>query len=210
MLNDYHWPAYIELGNVDNSILEEVVKHLPPRTDQKWIKQGSRGSSFLPVYGKSPLHNEVRYASYIHESLKTLADSLINLCKPAPEVFVLYTPPGVEFPDHNDTGMFEITNYAACWKLRVVLQGNPGCLYFIDSNAKKIHIPSDANMYALNGTFPHGMDTDQEKLTLAIGWPWRGLNYEWLSHMFNVKKRTIFLNASNTLDNMFESMDFEK
>lgn len=211
MLNDYCWPAYVEIGNISNDKLKKIVESLPSLDDKtKWIAQGTRGSYFLPVYGNSPRTGKTKYADYINENLKEIADPLINLCNPSPDVFVLYTPPDAEFPDHNDTGMFEITNYAACWKLRIVLDGDPSCLYFIDSNNKKIFIPADANIYALNGIFPHGMETTTAKLTLAIGWPWRGMNFEWNQFLFNLNKRKIFINSSPTTNHMFESMDFKK
>ena len=204
------WPAYVEIGNVASSVLSAAVSSLPHLDDGRWVRQDTRGSRFLPIYGRVPGSSEARYARYVDDSIRSIADPLIDLCDPAPDVFVLYTPPGAEFPDHNDTGMFEITNHAPCWKLRVVMQGNPGCLYFINQEGCKVHIPSDANVYAINGTVPHGMDTDQAKLTLAIGWPWRGLNYAWIEYMFRHGKRTVFVDAVSSSEKMFESMDFKK
>lgn len=204
------WPAYVEIGNTDTHLITDAVLSLSSIDDKRWISQGSRGSRFLPIYGRSPGSPLAKYARYVDQSIMRIADPLIGLCEPTPDVFILYTPPGAEFPDHNDTGMFELTNHAPCWKLRVVLQGDPSCLYFINKQGDRVHIPSDANTYAINGTVPHGMETTSPKLTLAIGWPWRGLNYAWMKYMFETGKRTIFVDAADTSEQMFESMDFEK
>lgn len=88
-------------------------------------------------------------------------------------VMALVTQPGVANNEHIDCDPEEI--HTKQHKLRIVLQGKTSTLYWMTSEGN-VFAPDTEKAFIMDGGWPHGMvnTTDEIKVTLALGAPWKG------------------------------------
>lgn len=88
-------------------------------------------------------------------------------------VIALVTQPNFSNSEHIDCEPHEVGTLQH--KFRIVLQGETDTLYFntVDGN---VPAPKTDSAFIMDGGWPHGMTnyTDQVKVTIALGSPWRG------------------------------------
>jgi hypothetical protein len=90
-------------------------------------------------------------------------------------LMILITQPGESNAEHIDCKLHEIG--ARKHKFRIVLQGKVDTLYFKTTEGN-IFVPEVPGAFLMDGSWVHGMtnSTDEIKITLALGSPWRGLD----------------------------------
>lgn len=88
-------------------------------------------------------------------------------------VMALVTQPGVANYEHLDCQPHELNTLQH--KFRIVLQGNTSTLYWMTEGGN-VAAPDVDGAFIMDGGWPHGMinTTDEIKVTLALGSPWRG------------------------------------
>ena len=102
-------------------------------------------------------------------------------------VMALITQPGVSNYEHIDCEPHELNTRQH--KFRIVLQGNTNTLYFKTTQGN-IPAPDIQGAFVMDGGWPHGMtnNSNQIKVTLALGAPWTGNNsYNDLTVLLNRK-----------------------
>jgi hypothetical protein len=90
-------------------------------------------------------------------------------------LMILITHPGESNAEHIDCKIHEIGTRQH--KFRIVLQGRVDTLYFKTTKGD-VYVPEVDGAFLMDGSWVHGMtnSTDQIKITLALGSPWRGLD----------------------------------
>jgi hypothetical protein len=90
-------------------------------------------------------------------------------------LMILITRPGESNAEHIDCKIHEIGTRQH--KFRIVLQGRVDTLYF-KTTGGNVYVPEVGGAFLMDGSWVHGMtnSTDQIKITLALGSPWRGLD----------------------------------
>jgi hypothetical protein len=90
-------------------------------------------------------------------------------------LMILITQPGAKNRIHIDSKVHEVGMKKH--KLRIVLQGRTDSLFFKTKYGDK-HVPEVDSPFLMDGTWVHGMDnnSDDIKITLALGSPWEGFN----------------------------------
>jgi hypothetical protein len=90
-------------------------------------------------------------------------------------VMALVTQPGVKNYEHIDCDRRELNTKQH--KFRIVLQGRTDTLYWI-TDSGNVPAPNVDSPFIMDGGWPHGMynDTDEIKVTIALGAPWTGLD----------------------------------
>jgi len=88
-------------------------------------------------------------------------------------VMALVTHQGTANHEHIDCELEELNTLQH--KMRIVLQGKTDTLYWKTANGD-VAAPDVAGAFVMDGGWPHGMinNTDQVKVTLALGAPWFG------------------------------------
>lgn len=88
-------------------------------------------------------------------------------------VMALITQPGTSNYEHIDCDPHELNTRQH--KFRIVLQGRTDTLYFKTTQGD-VFVPSIDQAFVMDGGWAHGMtnNTDQVKVTLALGAPWTG------------------------------------
>lgn len=91
-------------------------------------------------------------------------------------IMALITHPDVKNYEHIDCEEHEINTKQH--KFRIVLQGQTDTLYFKTKHGD-ISAPNIKKPFIMDGGWPHGMynRSNQIKVTLALGAPWRGNEY---------------------------------
>lgn len=86
---------------------------------------------------------------------------------------VLKTPPDWVFNVHMDSRIDEIGTEQYKW--RMVLKGEKDGLFFLDQNQERVFPNSGFATYVIDGSHPHSLkQSNEEKITVCIGAPWRG------------------------------------
>jgi len=90
-------------------------------------------------------------------------------------LMILITEPGESNAEHIDCKLHEIGTRQH--KFRIVLQGRVDTLYFKTTRGN-IFVPEVDGAFLMDGSWVHGMtnSTDEIKITLALGSPWKGLD----------------------------------
>jgi hypothetical protein len=88
-------------------------------------------------------------------------------------LMILITQPGAKNAIHIDSKLHEVGTKKH--KFRIVLQGRTDTLFF-RTKTGDVHVPEVSGAFLMDGSWVHGMDneTDEVKLTLALGSPWEG------------------------------------
>ena len=90
-------------------------------------------------------------------------------------VMALITQPNFANYEHIDCDPHELNTRQH--KFRIVLQGRTDTLYFITDKGN-VAAPNVEGAFIMDGGWPHGMinNTNEVKVTLALGAPWTGNN----------------------------------
>jgi hypothetical protein len=152
-----------------------------------WYDDKFRGCSILPLYNGdgttgAPKDGVLRSEGILKfteagEQCQVIKDFIISkvfpFMDPPGRISILKTNAGNDMNVHMDTSQKDIGSIQH--KFRIVLNGEIGKLYFLDSKLNKIYVPDHFDSYVLDGTHPHAISAGkEEKITLCIGTPWRG------------------------------------
>lgn len=183
---------------------------------KNWFKQPTRGSSFHPLYYFKPnlgFNVFSRLSNNHPKILDWLKENFLNELNPHPEIHILKSEPGTQLPLHVDTTRLEKIRNKSSWKIRVVIDGDPNTLFFMNKK-KKIHIPNEFNTYIIDGSCLHGMDNPiKNKLVVAMGWPWKNKD-EWVENQIKTQSEelgqyNIYVEDSITNKEHYNTMDFK-
>ncbi len=109
-------------------------------------------------------------------AVNLIESKFFSFMSPLPRVLVLCSVPNGEVRVHVDCGRQDSEKQQH--KVRLVLSGSIGGLWFMSRQKTRVHISDKHRVYMIDGSRPHGMvnHCDKPKLTLCFGSPWRGLN----------------------------------
>jgi hypothetical protein len=122
-------------------------------------------------------------------------------------IMVLKTESHFSNNEHIDCALNEVGTQQH--KFRVVLKGNTDTLYFKTVNGN-VSVPNIQEPFIMDGGWAHGMSnfTNDVKLTIAAGAPWRGLSQY---HNINVLMKKSNYQMPNSLTNFIRKLqDFFK
>lgn len=131
-------------------------------------------------YGKTGAsnHNGGEF-SWLSYTPKIISDWFEDVVFPWTEsksrVMALITQPNISNYEHIDCERSEVNTRQH--KFRIVLQGRTDTLYFITKEGN-ISAPNIKEAFIMDGGWAHGMynNTQEIKVTLALGAPWTGKN----------------------------------
>lgn len=186
--------------------------------NEKWYFQTKRTASFLPVFGWQPRKRSPDFFKYMMQWAEVCAyinDYILPLTEPLPDIHILHSPPGTELPIHVDCHDLDLIRQKPTYKLRIVIKGAPETLWFQD-NQDKLRVPNQYTNYCINGSMIHGMDNvTEDKLVLAIGWPWKGRNdkfLQMLEHWATQSNNVLYsndINNGSTTTEMLDTMGYK-
>ena len=104
---------------------------------------------------------------------------------------------------HVDSGPSFMSSRQHKW--RWVLQGSTDTLYFIGGEGQMTPAPIYSGPFIMDGRWPHGMSNTShiEKITLALGSPWRGCSNEsYLNYLGNDSSDWLFRSSLKAHDDL--------
>lgn len=146
-----------------------------------WYHDKFRGCYMLPIFNGGDIKNNTAKGDLAYTEAgqqcptvrAALEDIVFPFMEPKGRVTILRTLPGHHLNVHLDSNENEIGTLQH--KFRIALKGEFDKLYFLDRNLNKVYVPDCYDVYALDGSHPHGLDPGtSEKLTLCVGKPWGG------------------------------------
>lgn len=141
-----------------------------------------RYTKMIPLMSKgglvasNNLPGEFKWNNYTPDIIRDWFDNIVfPWMGMKSRVMALITQPGIANYEHIDCDPHELNSKQH--KFRIVLQGDTSTLYFITDKGN-IHVPNLDKCFIMDGGWPHGMinNTDDVKVTLAVGAPWTGNN----------------------------------
>lgn len=151
---------------------------------QLWFWDPYRSTSMLPLMTKGGVTGakgasnarggSFEWTDYTPKSVREWFDGVVfPWMGMRTRISALLTKPQFANSEHIDCDPVKMGTQQH--KFRVVLHGRTDTLYFITAKGK-IAAPSTESCFIMDGSWPHGMfnDTDDYKLTLAVGAPWNG------------------------------------
>ena len=134
-----------------------------------WYFNEYRNCEILSIYDKN--FEWTKEGKTCKHLIKVYEEKIKPIMSNKGKIHILKTKKGNHIPTHIDCRQIEIPEFHQ--KFRLALTGKLDSLYFLDKDNNKVYAPT-YNTYILNGGHPHGLDPDEEKLTVCIGAPWIG------------------------------------
>ena len=168
--------ASVDLPILDKQLASQEILSLPERYS---FWDSYRNTKMIPLMTKGHgvtnfVNSEFRWKIYTPTTIKKWFDDIVfPWMGMQARVMALITQPNFSNYEHIDCLPEELNTQQH--KFRIVLQGNTNTLYFITKDGN-IHSPDISGPFIMDGGWPHGMinHTDEIKITLAVGSPWRG------------------------------------
>jgi hypothetical protein len=197
----------ILFATVDLPLLEkqQARDDIMALDEKLWFWDNYRSTSMLPLMTKGGVmgakgssnarSGSFEWTPYAPQSVKTWFDSVVfPWMGMRTRISALLTKPFYSNSEHIDCDPIKMGTQQH--KFRVVLQGQTDTLYFITANGN-VAAPNTESCFIMDGSWPHGMtnNTDQYKLTLAVGAPWNG-NHSY-TNITVLQKRSEHLMPSN-------------
>jgi len=166
-----------------NLILNEIL-NVP---DELYHPSEFRGCRMLSLYngggivGPRQQGVDTSVGKFIFTEAGDLCPTLQNVCEnkifpfmdTPGRIGVLRTEAGKGLNVHIDSRLTEIGKLQH--KFRLVLTGDIGKLFFLDSQGNRVYIPDNYDTYIMDGSHPHSLSpASVEKITVCIGFPWIG------------------------------------
>lgn len=174
--------AKVNIPELDNlKAVEEIYKI----EEKFWFWDDYRATNMLPLMTKGAQKgadgainryrtDEFQWIDYTPEVIRDWFDQTVfPWLGSRSRVMALKTRPGFSNHEHIDCDPAELGSRQH--KFRTVIKGETDTLYFITDQGN-IHVPNIASPFIMDGSWPHGMtnNSQEEKLTLAVGAPWNG------------------------------------
>jgi len=173
----------------------------------KMIPLSTRGGSTGQEGTSNFREGEFQWVNYAPKVITEWFDNIVfPFIGMKARVMALITEPGVSNYEHIDCQPRELNTLQH--KLRIVLQGKTSTLYFITEQGN-IHVPDVYGAFLMDGGWVHGMtnDTDQVKVTLALGAPWIG-NDEY-NNVTTLLKRSDYTMPSDLTDYWMKPKEYD-
>ena len=175
--------------NLDENTRKQMLNEVLSCNELYWYHDTFRGCGILPLFNGdgtigAPREGIIRSQGDMifteaGEQCPTIKKFVINNVFPFMDIpgrmSILKTDSNKTLNVHMDSSRRALGTIQH--KFRIVLNGEIGKLYFLDSELNKVFVPEYWNTYVLDGTHPHSIEADtEEKITICIGTPWTG-NY---------------------------------
>ena len=199
-----------------------MANELKKIDNEYWYWCTFRNSYLCVLYGNQDVNNktEMEWMPWAKRCSKIigLTESFIfPQTNVKPRIIVIRTMPGMKMRVHTDCSPDEIHLFQP--KLRLVVQGEDSCLYYVNEKDERVYIDPKHKSYLMSGSVKHGMDnvSKDEKYTICWGDPWNGDNLENelfhknLNHMYQkYKNEGIFVNQLGDVDHILTVKDTSK
>lgn len=176
----------ILFATVDLPLLDkqQATKQILALDKKFWFWDSYRATSMLPLMTKGGVQGArgasnarqgtFEWTPYTPECIRQWFDDIVfPWMGMRTRISALLTEPGAMNNEHIDCDPIKMGTQQH--KFRVVLHGRTDTLYFLTSDGV-LNAPNVDQSFIMDGSWPHGMhnDTEDFKLTLAVGAPWNG------------------------------------
>jgi hypothetical protein len=175
---------FATIDSLPNFDRQQAAKEILALPDSYSWWDSYRGTKMIPLMTKSgqgtrsgssnEIQGDFSWVEYAPSVITEWFDNYVfpwTGCKS--RVMALITQPGIANKEHIDCDPHELNSLQH--KFRIVLQGKTNTLYWLTDKGT-VFAPDCESAFIMDGGWPHGMinNTDDVKVTLALGAPWNG------------------------------------